>query len=61
MEENPFFIIWRKIILLISLIFILPYFVSKHTLGVFLAEPIADMIAACTTGPMFYRFYKRLK
>ena len=55
-----FLTIWRKIILLIPLIFILPYFISNQTLGVFLAEPIADTIAVCTTGPMFYHFYKRL-
>ena len=55
-----FLTIWRKIILLIPLIFILPHIVSNPTIGVFLAEPIADTIAVCTTGPMFYRFYKRL-
>lgn len=55
-----FLTIWRKIILLIPLIFILPYFISNQTLGVFLAEPIADTIAVCTTGSMFYHFYKRL-
>lgn len=55
-----FLTIWRKIILLIPLIFILPHVVSNPTIGVFLAEPIADTIAVCTTGPMFYRFYKRL-
>lgn len=55
-----FLTIWRKIILLIPLIFILPHIVSNPTIGVFLAEPIADTIAVCTTGPMFYRFYKKM-
>ncbi len=55
-----FLTIWRKIILLIPLIFILPHIVSNSTIGVFLAEPIADTIAVCTTGPMFYRFYKKM-
>lgn len=56
-----FLTIWRKVILLIPLIFILPLFVPDPTLGVFLAEPIADCIAVCTTGTLFYRYYKRLK
>ena len=55
-----FLTIWRKIILLIPLIFILPHFVSDPVRGVFLAEPVADTIAICTTAPMFYHFYKRL-
>ncbi|MBR9960488.1 hypothetical protein [Anaerostipes sp. Marseille-Q3525] len=25
------------------------------------AEPIADMIAVCTTGPMFYVYYRKLE
>lgn len=29
------------------------------TIGVFLAEPIADFVAVCTTGTLFYRYYKR--
>lgn len=56
-----FLTVWRKIILLIPLIFILPHLVSDPTLGVFLAEPVADLIAVCTTGCMFYRFYKKLQ
>ena len=56
-----FLTIWRKIILLIPLIFILPHFFSNPTMGVFMAEPIADTIAVCTTGPMFYHYFKRLE
>lgn len=55
-----FLTIWRKIILLIPLIFILPHFISNRTMGVFWAEPIADTIAVCTTGYMFYKYFKRL-
>ena len=55
-----FLTIWRKIILLIPLIFILPHFVPNPTMGVFLAEPIADTIAICTTGPMFFLFFRKL-
>lgn len=53
--------IWRKIVLLIPLIFILPLVWSGSVTGVFLAEPIADTIAVCTTAPMFYRYYRTLK
>lgn len=52
-----FLTIWRKIILLIPLIFILPQFFSyNQVIGVFLAEPVADTIAVLTTGPMFFHF-----
>ncbi len=54
-----FLTIWRKIILLIPLIFLLPHIVPNPTIGVFLAEPIADFVAVCTTGTLFYRYYKR--
>ena len=55
-----FLTIWRKIIILIPLIFILPHVVANPTLGVFLAEPVADFIAVCTTGTLFYQYYKKL-
>lgn len=54
-----FLTIWRKIILLIPLIFLLPHIVPCPTIGVFLAEPIADFVAVCTTGSLFYRYYRR--
>lgn len=54
-----FLTIWRKIILLIPLIFLLPHIVSNPTIGVFLAEPIADFVAVCTTGTLFCRYYRR--
>lgn len=56
-----FLTIWRKIIILIPLIFILPHFISSPVMGVYLAEPIADTIAVCTTAPMFFSFYIKLK
>ena len=56
-----FLTIWRKIIILIPLIFILPHFTPDAVMGVYLAEPIADTIAVCTTAPMFYFYYRRLK
>ncbi|MEE0819339.1 MAG: hypothetical protein UIK35_12295 [Coprococcus catus] len=30
-------------------------------MGVYLSEPIADTIAVCTTAPMFYVYYRKLK
>lgn len=56
-----FLTVWRKIIILIPLIFILPHFVPDAVMGVYLAEPIADTIAVCTTAPMFYFYYCKLK
>lgn len=55
-----FLTIWRKVILLIPLIFLLPYVVPEPAMGVFMAEPIADTLAVCTTAPMFYRYYRKL-
>ena len=56
-----FLTIWRKIILLIPLIFLLPHLCPDAVTGVYLAEPIADTIAVCTTAPMFYAYYRKLK
>ena len=56
-----FLTIWRKIILLIPLIFLLPHLWPDAVTGVYLAEPIADTIAVCTTAPMFYAYYRKLK
>ena len=43
----------RKLILLIPLIFILPHVVSNPVFGVFLAEPVSDIIAAAVTTTLF--------
>ena len=51
----------RKIILLIPLIFILPHLVAAPVFGVFLAEPVSDILAATiTTITFFTRFDKIL-
>ena len=47
----------RKVILLIPLIFILPNFFADKAFAVFLAEPVADIIAAAVTTFMFFRFF----
>lgn len=49
----------RKVILLVPLIFILPQFIENQLLGVFLAEPIADITAAIVTTISFTIFYKK--
>lgn len=52
----------RKVILLIPLVYILPVFLERKVFAVFLAEPIADIVAATVTGLVFFlRFPKILK
>ncbi|MGL5379441.1 MATE family efflux transporter [Clostridium sp.] len=51
--------ILRKIILLIPLIFILPIFFENKLMGVLMAEPVADVVAALTTITCFVIFYKK--
>ncbi len=60
-KKAIFLTVWRKIILLIPLIFILPNFTPDAALGVYLAEPVADTIAVCTTGVMFFVYYRKLE
>ena len=48
-----FLAILRKIILLIPLIYILPHFFDNKSFAVFLAEPVADFLAVCTTAALF--------
>ena len=49
----------RKIILLIPLIYILPHFFTNKVFAVFLAEPVADFLAVCTTAAMFAVQFKK--
>lgn len=50
----------RKIILLIPLIFILPMFFENKVFGVFLAEPVCDIIAATVTTIAFFTKFKKI-
>ncbi len=50
----------RKLILLIPLIYILPACTENKVNAVFLAEPVADIIAAGVTTFMFFRFFRKL-
>ena len=50
---------WRKVILLIPLIYILPHFFADKAFAVFLAEPVADFGAVALTSFTFYRQFRR--
>lgn len=52
----------RKFVLLLPLIYIMPRMVSDRTLGVYMAEPIADLLAVTFTAILFvFQFKKALK
>ena len=52
----------RKFVLLLPLIYIVPSIVSDKTMGVYMAEPIADVIAVTFTAILFiFQFKKALK
>ena len=52
----------RKIVLLIPLIYILPNLVSNKVMGVYLAEPVADVLAVIFTAILFaFQFKKAMK
>ena len=57
---SAFLAIFRKIIVLIPLIYILPALLEDKVFAVFLAEPVADAIAVMTTATLFYREFKKL-
>lgn len=44
----------RKLVLLIPLIFILPQILPNQVFGVFVAEPVSDILAASVTGFMLF-------
>ena len=61
-KVSLFLAVLRKIILLIPLIFLLPNFFEYKAMAVFLAEPVADVIAVKTTVCMFtFQFRKTMK
>lgn len=52
----------RKFVLLLPLIYIMPHLAFDRTMGVYLAEPIADIIAVTFTAILFaFQFRKALK
>ena len=52
-----FFAFYRKIILLIPLIFILTMFFENQVLAVVLAEPISDFITTITNYIYFHKIF----
>lgn len=57
---SAFLAVFRKILVLIPLIYILPAIMSDNVKAVFLAEPIADAIAVFTTATLFYINFKKI-
>lgn len=61
-KVSLFLALLRKIILLIPMIFILPLFLNDKVFAVFLAEPVADVLAVTITSIVFFtQFPKILK
>lgn len=50
----------RKLILLIPLIFILPFFFENQVFRVFVAEPVSDIVAALVTSICFFTQFNRI-
>ena len=55
-----FLALFRKIIVLIPLIYLLPNFFADKVFAVFLAEPVADTTAALTTTTLFFWRFRKL-
>jgi len=52
----------RKFVLLLPLIYIMPNIISDRTVGVYVAEPVADIIAVTFTAILFvFQFKKAIK
>jgi len=49
----------RKFVLLLPLIYIMPHLVSDPTMGVYMAEPVADVIAVTFTAILFRFQFKK--
>ncbi len=59
-KVSIFLALLRKMILLIPLIYILPVFFKDKVFAVFFAEPVADLIAVCTTMAAFAFHFRKL-
>ena len=49
----------RKFVLLLPLIYIMPLIIENKTNAVYLAEPVADILAVTFTGILFYFQFKK--
>lgn len=59
-KTSLFLALLRKIVLLIPMIFILPMFFADKVFAIFLAEPLADIIAVSVTVLLFTIEFKKL-
>ena len=59
-KTSAFLALFRKILVLIPLIYLLPMFFTDKVFAVFLAEPIADTLAVMTTVILFVRYFRNL-
>lgn len=61
-KTSLFLALLRKILLLVPLIYIMPLFMANKTTAVFMAEPVADILAVSTTAVLFFiQFRKAMK
>ena len=52
----------RKFVLLLPLIYLMPHLIANQTMGVYMAEPVADVIAMTFTSILFFfRFRKAMQ
>lgn len=58
-KTSVFLAIFRKLILLIPFIYILPLLFENKAFAVFLAEPVSDFIAVATTATLFTIYFKK--
>lgn len=58
-KASLFLALLRKVILLIPLIYIMPMFMTDKTTAVFMAEPVADILAVTTTAVLFIVQFKK--
>ena len=59
-KTSTFLAFFRKLIMLIPLIYILPHIFEDKVMAVFLAEPISDITAAMVTFIMFVMQFKKI-
>ena len=59
-RSSLFLALLRKVILLIPLIYILPFFIQDKEIAVFLAEPVADILAVTATVTLFTIQFKKV-
>ena len=59
-KSSLFLALLRKVILLIPLILILPFFFENKVMAVFLAEPVADLMATTVTVIMFTIQFRKI-